>query len=59
MKIIILGGAGFIGTNLTLRLSQNKENQITLVDKNISFFKTILSMNLQYVTVKESSTEVH
>ncbi len=38
MNIIIFGGAGFIGTNLTLRLSECKQNQITVVDRRIDFF---------------------
>lgn len=38
MKILILGAAGFIGTNLALRLSSDTENELTLVDKNKDYF---------------------
>lgn len=34
MNIIILGAAGFIGTNLAVELSKDKRNRITLVDRN-------------------------
>ena len=32
MKILVTGGAGFIGSNLIKRLSEDKENQIIIVD---------------------------
>ena len=38
MKIIILGAASFIGTNLTLKLLQDKNNEIVLVDKKRAYF---------------------
>ena len=39
MNILILGGAGFIGTNLALSLSKNNnQNHITLVDQSLEFF---------------------
>lgn len=38
MNSLILGAAGFIGTNLTLKLVENKNNKITLVDKKKSYF---------------------
>ena len=41
MNILILGAAGFIGTNLTLNLSKNKDDKITLVDKNKEYFVNI------------------
>ena len=31
-KILITGGAGFIGAHLTNRLSKNKKNKIMVVD---------------------------
>lgn len=34
MKVIILGAAGFIGTNLAGRISSNHEDILTLVDKD-------------------------
>jgi UDP-glucose 4-epimerase len=33
MKILIMGAAGFIGTNLTVRLAENQSNSIVLFDK--------------------------
>lgn len=41
MNILILGAAGFIGTNLTFNLSKNKDDKITLVDKNKEYFVNI------------------
>lgn len=37
MKILIYGGASFIGTNLALRLAR-EDHHITLVDKELSYF---------------------
>lgn len=55
MNIIILGAAGFIGTNLTIHLAQNPDNQITLVDSDLSYFQTINSFGFKNVVVKVSS----
>lgn len=33
MKILLLGAAGFIGTNLTIELAKKTEDEITLVDR--------------------------
>ncbi len=38
MNILLLGAAGFIGTNLTLKLSEDPNNKITLVDVNKDYF---------------------
>lgn len=38
MNILILGAAGFIGTNLTFKLAEEKSNIITLVDKSKEYF---------------------
>ena len=46
MKIILLGAAGFIGTNLAIELSKYPENEITLVDWNRTYFNTLENMNL-------------
>lgn len=57
MNILILGAAGFIGTNLTLKLIEEKENQITVVDKNKNWFvNEIVSENL---IIKESSLDIN
>lgn len=52
MKVIVFGGAGFIGTNLAIELVKNPENEITLVDKSESFFRHINELNLR-VNIKE------
>lgn len=43
MNIIILGAAGFIGTNLALALARDKKNKIVLVDQSIEYFNQCLS----------------
>jgi UDP-glucose 4-epimerase len=58
MNIILLGEAGFIGNNLTLKLTKDDRNNITLLDKSRVLFSPIKDMNLSNVTVKESSLEV-
>lgn len=50
MKSIILGGAGFIGTNLAIKLSKNPDEHITIVDKKEEFFTTLKKMKLKNVT---------
>lgn len=44
MKIALLGGAGFIGTNLAIHLS--KTDKITVVDREEKYFSTLKSLNL-------------
>ena len=58
MNILILGAAGFIGTNLTIKLAENKDNQITLVDRSKSYFSNIERFNFYNVKIKESSLDV-
>ncbi|MFA1015974.1 epimerase [Dubosiella newyorkensis] len=57
MNILILGAAGFIGTNLTIKLAENKDDQITLVDKKMSYFSKIKKFNFSNVKFKESSLD--
>lgn len=40
MNILILGAAGFIGTNLAIGLAKDETNVITLADKSKSFFSS-------------------
>ena len=55
MNILLLGAAGFIGTNLTLKLSENPNNKITLADVNKDYFRPeVLGKN---VSVVESSLD--
>lgn len=59
MNIIILGAAGFIGTNLILSLSQTPANQLTLVDTDPSYFQAIRSLGLKNITIRISSFETN
>lgn len=54
MKIAILGAAGFIGTNLALRLVKEESNQLLLVDKKIEYFEKSPVANKENVKVLES-----
>lgn len=55
MNIMLLGAAGFIGTNLTLKLAQNSNNHISLVDVKKGYFSNLDMNNLPNVIVMESS----
>lgn len=55
MKIIILGAAGFIGTNLTIKLAQNPDNNITLVDYSFDYFENINKFSFKNVKIVESN----
>lgn len=54
MKIIMLGAAGFIGTNLVIELAKNPENEITVVDRNKSYFGTLQDVNLPSLNIIQS-----
>ena len=56
-KILVLGASGFIGTNLVIKLAQDKENQITLVDKQIEYFSNIQKFNLPNTIIKIASLD--
>ena len=58
MKIILLGAAGFIGTNLVFELAKDPANQITVVDRDISYFQNIMDRHLQNVRPVESALAV-
>lgn len=58
MNILILGAAGFIGTNLTIKLAEIKENKITLVDKSKRYFSSIKKFHFPNVELKESSLDL-
>lgn len=53
MKIVILGAAGFIGTNLAISLSKNKENFITLVDQNVERLRKIYELKRDDIRIIE------
>ena len=47
MNILILGASGFIGTNLAIALSRNKDNNLTLADAHLEYFKPIVEAGVQ------------
>ena len=53
MNVMLFGAAGFIGTNLTIALSENGRDKLTLVDKKKEFFETIKKLNLQNLAFLE------
>lgn len=57
MNVMILGAAGFIGTNLTIKLAENKQKKITLVDKKKQYFSKIERFNFPNIEIKESSLD--
>lgn len=50
MNIVILGAAGFIGTNLVLALAKNENNHVFAIDQNATYFDSIARLNLNNVT---------
>ena len=58
MKILLLGAAGFIGTNLTIELAKKTEDEITLVDRSKAFFKPIVGMDLKNAHILEADLTV-
>ena len=54
MNIILLGAAGFIGTNLTIELAKNKNNKITVVDQHKEYFANLDSFHFTNVVFLES-----
>lgn len=58
MKIILLGAAGFIGTNLVFELAKDPANRITVVDREESYFQNIRNRQLENVTLVESQLTV-
>lgn len=53
MNIILLGAAGFIGTNLTIQLAQSQTNKITLVDRKKQYFSNIVKLGLENIDLLE------
>lgn len=58
MKIILLGAAGFVGTNLVFELAKDPANRITVVDREESYFQNIRNRQLENVTLVESQLTV-
>lgn len=53
MNIILLGAAGFIGTNLILRLVENPADQITAVDVKKEYFQALQEFGFANVRICE------
>lgn len=45
-KLLILGGAGFIGTNLAVFFSADSNNRVTVADEEERYFETIKQLSL-------------
>lgn len=58
MNIMILGAAGFIGTNLTIKSAENKDDKITLVDKKLDYFSNVEKFNFSNVEIVSSTLDV-
>lgn len=58
MNILVLGAAGFIGTNLVIKLAEKNTDLITLVDKNASYFKHIDKYKFENIKIKESTLDM-
>ncbi|MBP5460536.1 MAG: NAD-dependent epimerase/dehydratase family protein [Lachnospiraceae bacterium] len=59
MNIILLGAAGFIGTNLVIELAKDPDNKITVVDRSRDFFTTIQSKNIPGINILESEFDLN
>ncbi|MBI4973252.1 GDP-mannose 4,6-dehydratase [Candidatus Roizmanbacteria bacterium] len=55
MKLLITGGAGFIGTNTALYFAKNKQNQITIVD---DFSRPGVEVNANYLNKQISNIQI-
>ena len=58
MNILIIGAAGFIGTNLAIKLAQDDKNTITLVDKDESYFLNIDKYGFSNIRKVKSSMDI-
>lgn len=58
MNILLLGAAGFIGTNLTIKLAEETDNNITLIDKRKTYFSNLEKFRLKNIKVAESDFEL-
>ena len=54
MKYLITGGSGFIGTNLTKRILENKSNSVLIVDRNEPMVEGV-----KWVSADVSWSEIH
>ena len=54
MNIILLGAAGFIGTNLVTALAKDPNNNITAVDRSKSYFKALNDLDIPTLKIIQS-----
>lgn len=54
MRIVLLGATGFIGTNLTVKLAEDPDNDIVVVGRNKAHYKDIESFAFENVRFVES-----
>ena len=59
MKIVILGAAGFIGTNLVIELAKDENNEITVVDRDKSYFESLLKLKVPNLKIVESDLSMN
>lgn len=57
MNILLLGAAGFIGTNLIISLAKDANNHIIAVDKKIAYFDDVLKNNFTNVKIVEETLD--
>lgn len=54
MNVILLGAAGFIGTNLVIALAKDPNNYITVVDRDKTYFKSLEDLGIPALKTIES-----
>lgn len=57
MNIVILGAAGFVGTNLAIKLCKDCKNKITLVDCKKEFFSPVIELGLNVEIIESDFSE--
>lgn len=58
MNIVILGAAGFIGTNLALGLAKHHDYRLTLVDEKLEYFSKMLQIENSKIVQLEFNNEM-
>ena len=58
MKIVVLGAAGFIGTNLSITLMKAPENELVLVDEKKEYFCDAVNSGKANVSLRECCFDV-
>lgn len=57
MRIILLGAAGFIGTNLVFELAKNRDDNIVVIDRDARYFHNFEEKKFPNVELVESNLE--